>query len=124
MEGYSKRFASRIAHHAVMGSIDFGIASWRHETRRYQRSGLDGNWPRLKHAVVGTFWVPRTDGAGNTLRVGMLAGDFGSAAISRAWHPESSRTVGRVFTGGILGVGIDTGVNVIREFWPWKKWKP
>src|SRR5258705_1806352 len=38
MAGYAKRFGSRVAHHAVKGSIQFGVATWRHETRRYQPS--------------------------------------------------------------------------------------
>jgi hypothetical protein len=124
MEGYSKRFASRAAQHAVRGSIRFNVARWRHEPLHYRQSELKGTWPRLKHALVGTFWVPRTDGSGETVNLGMLTGHFGSAAISRAWHPDESRTVGRAMSNASVSIGINTGMNVLREFWPWKKYRP
>jgi len=124
MAGYAKRFGSRIAHHAVKGTIQFGVSAWRHESMRYQPSGLEGNWPRLKYSVVHTFWVPRTDGSGNTMAVGMVAGNFGGAAISRAWHPVATRTVGSAVAGGFFGIGLDTTLNIVREFWPWRKFKP
>jgi len=124
MAGYAKRFGSRVAHHAVIGTIKFGVASARHESLHYQRSELKGKWPRLKYAVTRTFWVPRTNGPGNTMATGMISGNFGGALISRAWHPVATRTAGHVVAGGFYGIGIETSVNVVREFWPWSKWKP
>ena len=113
-----------MAHHAVIGTIKFGVASWRHESLHYQRSELEGKWPRLKYAVTRTFWVPRTNGPGNTVATGLIAGNFGGALISRAWHPVANRTAAQVMGGGFYGLGVETGVNVVREFWPWKRFRP
>ena len=124
MSGYGKRFGSRVGQRAIRGTVHYNLALPLHQSRRYQPSGRQGTWTRLKYAVIHTWWIPRTDNRGDTLATARLAGIWSSAAISRAWMPESHRTVGHTLTNGFGNMGWDTGTSIIREFWPWKKHRP
>jgi hypothetical protein len=116
--GFAKRFGSSLGTHAVKGAIQLGVGAWRHEDQRYYRSNLNGNWPRLKYAVVNTFVVHRQKRPGRTAAVGRLSGAFGAGLISRVWQPASTAGVGLGLASGGISVGADVGINVAREFWP------
>ena len=75
----------------------------------------------MKHAAVGTFWVPRDNGPGHTLAVGRITGAFAAGQVSRIWMPSRVATFGAGMrsSGGTLG--LDVGVNLFREFWPRKR---
>jgi hypothetical protein len=119
--GFGKRFASSLGQHAIKGVIELGVGAWRHEDLRYHPSGLQGTWPRMKYAVKSTFIVPRTNGAGKTVAVGRISGNFGAGLISRAWQPASTAGVGAGLVSGGIGLGADVGYHVAREFWPHRK---
>ena len=116
--GFVKRLGSGLGHHAVNETIQFGVASWRHENLHYQRSNRQGKWPRLKHAVKRTFIVPRTNRRGKTVALGRISGNMGAGMVSQAWQPAAGVGAG-LATGGI-GLGAAVGSNVVREFWPRK----
>jgi hypothetical protein len=124
MSGYGKRFGSRVGQRAIRGSTHYGLALALHHSRKYQPSGRQGTWTRLKYAIIHTWWIPKTDGSGDTIAYARLGGIWTGAAVSRAWMPESHRTVGRTLTNGFGNMGWDTGTSILREFWPWKKFKP
>ena len=119
--GFAKRAGSSFGQHVVKGTIELGVSAWHHENLHYQRSGLQGNWPRLKYAVKSTFIVPRTNRPGKTVALGRVSGNLGAGLISRAWQPASTAGVGAGLASGGIGLGMDVGVNVAREFWPQKK---
>ena len=117
--GFAKRAGSSLGQHALKGTIQLGVGAWHHENLHYQRSNLQGKWPRLKYAVKSTFIVPRTGNRkGKTVAVGRIAGNMGSGMISRVWQPASAAGVGAGLASGGIGLGADVGVNVAREFWP------
>jgi hypothetical protein len=121
MDGYSKRYVSRLAQHAVRGSIEFGVSGWRHENLKYVPSNREGKWSRIKYAVKQTFIVPSTDGTGDKLATSRFAGVFGAGLISRTWMPPSRNDIGRGFLSGGYALGIGSAMNVVREFWPKKR---
>jgi len=121
--GFAKRAGSAFGHHVVKGAVELGVSAWHHENLHYQRSDLQGNWPRLKYAVKSTFIVPRTNGPGKTVALGRVSGNLGAGLISRAWQPASTAGVGAGLASGGIGLGLDVGANVAREFWPRKKLK-
>lgn len=119
--GFGKRVASGFGTHVVKNTIEFGVASARHEQMGYQRSGKHGFGPRLKYALVSTVVTRKTTTGKRTPAMGRISGAFGSGLISRAWQPAGLRTVSSGFaTGGIM-LGVDAGAHVAREFWPQKK---
>jgi hypothetical protein len=121
MEGYGKRYANRVATHAVRGTIRYNVAYFMHEDIKYKPSGLDSKWGRIKYAVKRTFVVPRTDGTGDVVSVARFAGAYGGAGISRLWHPADSRTVGGALSNGTMTLGFDVAGHIVKEFWPRKK---
>jgi hypothetical protein len=119
--GFAKRFGSSLGQHVVKGVIQKGVGDALHENLHYQRSNLQGKWPRVKYAVKSTFIVPKTKGRGKTVAIGRVSGNLGAGLISRAWQPASAAGVGAGLASGGIGIGADVGVNVAREFWPQKK---
>jgi hypothetical protein len=119
--GFAKRAGSAFATHAVKEGIELPLARAFHQDLHYQRSNLQGTWPRLKYAVKSTFIVPRTNKPGKTLATSRIAGNMGAGMISRAWMPASAAGVGAGLASGGAGIGVDVGVHVAREFLPQKK---
>lgn len=122
--GFAKRAGSSLGQHAIKGAIQLGVGAWHHENLHYQRSNLQGTWPRLGYAVKSTFIVPRTNGRmGKTVALGRISGNMGSGMISRVWMPASAAGVGAGLASGGIGLGVDVGVNVAHEFLPQRKLK-
>ena len=116
--GFGKRLGSAFGEHVIKNSIQFGVASVRHEQLGYRRSGQQGFGARMKYALISTVVTHKTTTGKRTPAVGRISGDFGSGLISRTWQPARLHTLGSGFaTGGIM-LGVDAGSNVLREFWP------
>jgi len=117
--GLAKRAGSSVGQRAIKGVTEYTVAvGWTHEDLRYRRSNLDGKWPRVRYAVVHTFWVPAGASRGNTFTFGRVLGAIAGGQISRTWMPQRVATIGAGFSSAGLSVGFDVGLNVVREFWP------
>jgi hypothetical protein len=102
----------------VKNTIEFGVASLRHEEMGYRPSGRQGFGPRLKYALLSTVITRKTTTGDQTVATGRISGDIGGGFISRLWQPVRLHTVASgVSTSGIL-LGVDAGTHVVREFWP------
>ncbi len=117
MEGYGRRYASRIGQKTVDSGIRFVVGTaLRHDPRYFPSEGK-GCFSRLGHALVYTF-VARTDSGRRTFAVARFAGAFGGAFVSNTWYPagvnDTSHALGRA---GYVILG-EAGANVVREFWP------
>ena len=120
-EGLGKRAASSYAERVIKGATEFAIsATLTHEDLRYHKSNQEGFFPRVKYAVVHTFWVPRDVGDGNTFAAGRVTGAFVAGQLSRTWMPSRVATFGAGIESGGLTIGLDAGLNVLKEFWPKK----
>jgi hypothetical protein len=117
MEGYGRRFASRVGQSTVDNSIRFGVGAALREDPRYFPSERKGVLPRLGHALASTF-VTRTDSGGRTFAVSRFAGTLGSAFASNTWHPAGEDDTYHAFGRAGITLALDTGMNVVREFWP------
>lgn len=116
--GFGKRLGSAFGQHVIKNTIEFSVASVRHEEIGYRPSGKTGFRSRLKYALLSTVITHKTTTEQPTLAVGRISGSFGSGFISRLWMPASYHTVASGFaTGGIM-LGVDAGTHVVREFWP------
>ena len=89
--GLAKRAGSSYAQRAVKGVVEFSISSaWTHEDLRYHKSNVQSTWPRI----------------------------FAAGQVSRTWMPSRVATFGAGVSSGGLSIGLDVGLNVVREFWP------
>ena len=116
--GFGKRLGSAIGQHVIKNTIEFGVASVRHEELGYHPSGKKGFGPRLKYALVSTVVTRKTTTGQRTPAVGRISGAFGSGMISRVWQPARLRTVSSGLASGGIMLGADAGAHVVREFWP------
>jgi len=116
--GFGRRFASALGKHVVHKAIQLPIARLRHEEFSYQRSDKTGFGSRLKYALVSTVITHKTTTGKRTMAVGEVSGALGSGLISRLWQPASVHTLASGFTSGGITLGVDAGMNVVKEFWP------
>jgi hypothetical protein len=116
--GFGRRFASSFGKHIVHKAIQYPIARLRHEEFGYHPSGKQEFGPRLKYALVGTVITHKTTTGQSTVAVGQIAGAVGSGLISRLWQPASVSSVASGFASGGITLGVDAGLNVVKEFWP------
>jgi len=116
--GLGKRGASSFSRHAITTGIQYGVAHIRHEQLGYTPSGKDGFWPRTKYALVSTVVTRKVKTGERTVAAGRMSGVFGSALLSRLWMPARFRNVSSGVASGGISMGVDAGLNMVREFWP------
>lgn len=116
--GFGRRLASAFGTHVVKNTIEFGVASIRHEELGYRPSEKTGFGPRLKYALLSTVVTHKTTTGKPTAAVGRISGAFGSGLVSRLWQPARLRTIGSGVASGGIVLGVDAGTHVAREFWP------
>jgi hypothetical protein len=102
----------------ISASIHVTVAHFRHEMLGYTPSEKQGFKPRLRHALLGTIRTRKTTTGAPTPAIGRITGSIGGGLISRLWHPSRLHTVGSGFATAGLSLSVDTGLNVVREFWP------
>jgi hypothetical protein len=116
--GFGKRWSSAFGSHVVKNSIQFPVASLRHEALGYQPSHKHGFGPRLGYALESTVITHRTNTGRRTIAAGEISGAVGSGLISRLWQPARLHTLASGFSSAGITLGADAGLNVAREFWP------
>ena len=117
MEGYGRRFGSKLGQSTIKRTLQLGIGIWRDEDPRYFRSVHDGFWLRTRHAVAYTF-VTRMDDGSRGIAVSRLTSTFGGSLLSRTWQPERKRNVKDGLQNGVVSLGIDAAFRIVQEFWP------
>jgi hypothetical protein len=116
-DAFSVRMTSGFGQHLIKEQVEFCVWAIDHEDPRHYRSGLHGIWPRTRYAVIHTFVVRRDNGK-QTLSYSRFIGDYGAGFISREWYPSRFHTVQQGIDAGSVSLGIDVGMNVLREFMP------
>jgi hypothetical protein len=116
--GLGRRYASAFGQHLVNATVHFGVAKALHEDLKYYPSETPGFGPRVKHALVSTVWVRKTNRESQTVAISRFSGAMAGGFVSKTWQPARFHT----FAGGMSSAGIslavDASVNVLREFWP------
>jgi hypothetical protein len=120
-EGFAKRAGNAFGQRVVKASVELGVSQWTHEDLHFRRWGEGSVWARVKHAMLGTFWVRRDNGMGHTLAAGRITGAFAAGQASRIWMPARVANFGAGVrtSGGTLS--LDVGMNLVHEFWPHKR---
>ena len=116
--GFGKRVASGFGKHIVKTSVEYPVAAARHEDLHYYPSTQRGFGPRLRHALVSTVVTQDTRNGRRKVAAGRISGNVASGFISRAWQPAAMHTAASGAATAGIGLGVDAGTNVLREFWP------
>lgn len=114
---WGERYASHLGQYAIQRSIMFTVQALDHEDSRYFRSRRTSFKGRVGDAFLHTVWR-RDDEGGMMPAFSEFFGDYGAAAISRAWWPDRFHTRSAIFIAGSDTVLIDAGINVLHEFAP------
>jgi len=113
LTGFGKRLGGGFATHTVKTTVEHVIAAPLHEDLRYHPSNKTGVRPRLWYAVRSTIITHNTQSGLERPAVGRLAGHASAGIVSQvALHAGSGAA-----TAG-LGLAVESGMNVAREFWP------
>jgi len=115
--GYGLRWSSIYGEHVIHSTVMYGTSVALHEDNRYFQSGLTGFGPRLKYALASTFLARHENGTRH-LSVSRMSGFVTAAAISRLWQPPSTSHFENAADSFGVGIGVEAGFNVAREFFP------
>ena len=116
--GFGRRLGSAMGTHVVRSSVQFGVATVRHEDLKYYPSGKQGFGPRMKHALLSTVVARKTTDGRPTMATGRVSGAVAGGFVSRLWQPARLRTVSSGMATSGIALGADAGANAVREFWP------
>ena len=115
--GYGARLGSGLAQHVIRGTLEYGVSSALHEDNRYFRSHGTGFWRRTRYAIASSF-LARRDNGRRRFSFSRVSSAAGSSFISRAWMPGTAATAGAGAASFGITIGVDVGINMLREFWP------
>ena len=119
--GFAKRAGNSFGQRTVKASLELALSPLTHEDLHFRRYGEGSVWTRVKHTMLGTFWVERDDGApGHTLAAGRITGAFAAGQASRIWMPARVANFGAGARTGAAWLGLDVATDLVREFWPRK----
>jgi hypothetical protein len=113
------------AHYAVTSYSDYVIGDFMtesvfptilHQDPRYFRRGIGSTWSRLGYSIGQTFWTHNDSGKGQ-FNFSEIGGNSAAVAIGMSYYPDN-RTAGNATKQLGIQLGIDTGSNILKEFWP------
>jgi hypothetical protein len=116
-KAFGERFGNSMAEHVMRETLEFGASAALHEDNRYFRSTDTGFWRRTKHAVASTF-VAHNNAGGTHFAYSRFGSAAGTAFISRIWQPRSANSAGDGAANFGTAIGLDVGLNFVREFLP------
>jgi hypothetical protein len=120
--GFGERYASHLGSYLVQRSVFFPVQAIDHEDTRYFRSERTSLQGRLGDAFLHTIWR-HNDSGGMMPAYSEFLGDYGAAAVSRAWWPRQYHNGTAIFVAGSDTILVDAGINVFHEFKPdIKRW--
>src|SRR5579864_4096115 len=118
LAGLGRRYASAVGQHLVNATVHFGVAKALHEDLKYYPSETPGFGPRVKHALVSTVWVHKTNSENQTVSASRFSGAIAGGFVSKTWQPARFHTFASGMSSAGISLAVDAGVNVLREFWP------
>ena len=118
LAGLGKRYASAVGQHLVNASVQFGVAKALRQDLKYYPSETAGFGPRVRHALVSTVYVRKTNSESQTLATSRFSGALAGGFVSKAWMPARFHTFASGMSSAGISMAVDAGVNVLREFWP------
>jgi hypothetical protein len=117
-EGFGKYYAGAFADQAIGNMMTEALLPIAiHQDPRYFTRGKGGFWKRTGYAISREV-ITRNDGGHNTFNASELLGNAIAAGISNAYYPAADRSFGNTLNKWGQQIGLDTGFNIMKEFWP------
>jgi hypothetical protein len=114
---FTGRYASHIGQYLVQRSIMYPVRAIDHEDSRFFRSRHTNLAARAGDAFLHTIWRHSDDG-GMMPAYSEFLGDYGAAAVSRMWWPDSYHKASSILVAGSDTILIDGAINLFHEFSP------
>lgn len=115
--GYAKRAGTAAALYTVEEAVREGGDAALGLDPRYFGCRCSGFWHRSGNALKMTLLA--YDGKGNLhLDLPRLAGDYGGSMLVTTWYPANYSPLVQGIQMGHVQVGLDAGMNLLREFSP------
>ncbi len=116
--GYGKRYAAAYADIASDNFFKrFLYPAIFHEDPRYYRMKHGRTGARVWHAMRHTF-VAQRDSGKEMFNFSEWLGTASSVSVGNLYHPDNRRGFGPAAESTAIGVTIDMGLDVVREFLP------
>jgi hypothetical protein len=115
--GYFERVGSHWARFAVQGTIHSSLAAALGHDTRYFREPEKSGWQRTRHALRRTF-VTRNREGHTVFDVSQMAGLYGAPMASSLWNPNRHGAFRLGVRDGTIGIGMQSGSNLFKEFGP------
>jgi len=116
-EGYARRYANYYAYATTSSMLQMAGEDLLHEDNLYYGSGEHGIWGRVKYAVKSSV-LARSDDGTQHISASQIGSTAAAAFISRLWQPPGNNSAGDGAVSFGIGMAINAGVNVVREFLP------
>ncbi len=117
MAGYSRYLGAAYGNLVIGDFMTEAIfPTLLHQDPRYFRRGTGSVWSRLRYSVGQIFWT-HTDRGGSQFNFSEVLGNATAVAISDAYSP-GSRTAAKNGSELAIQLAVDTGGNLLKEFWP------
>ena len=116
--GFFKRYGASVAD-ATSGRFfrSYFYPTLLHEDPRYFRKATGPKKTRTWYSLSRVL-VTRTDAGGTRFNWSKLLGGLSSSSLSNVYYPEQNRGAGFTLTGVGFGYLGETGLNLVKEFWP------
>ena len=115
---YAQRYGAAEADQVTSCFFIYGFLPHLMKTDpRYFRKKQGSVWSRMNYAVTRTL-VTRTDAGGATFNSPQVVGQLLQGGISTAYYPAQDRTAGHVFEDWGLSLALNSGYNIVSEFYP------
>ena len=116
--GFGKYYGGAFADQAIGNMMTEALLPIAlHQDPRYFTKGKGGFLKRTGYAISREV-VTRNDDGRNHFNISELLGNAVAAGISNAYYPAADRTLGKTFNKWGQQIGLDTGFNIMKEFWP------
>jgi len=116
--GYGKRFSADFASQTTSRFLmDFAYPTIFSEDPRYYRLGHGSTRTRLFHALEHTVVAHRDSGA-RMVNYSEWFGTVTAVVVNNTYHSGNQRGFSGSARAVGFSVGMDMGVDVLREFWP------
>jgi len=116
-EGYAHRFGNYLAKQATQRTLRLAGELALHEDNRYFTSGEHGIGRRIFYALKSSVMARANDGTQH-ISISEIGSIAGASFISRTWQPSTNNSAGDGAVSFGIGMGINAGLNVMREFLP------
>lgn len=116
--GFGKYYGGAFADQAIGNMMTEALLPIAlHQDPRYFTKGTGEFLKRTGYAISREV-ITRNDDGRNHFNTSELLGNAIAAGISNAYYPAADRSFANTFNKWGQQIGLDTGFNIMKEFWP------